>query len=65
MIVAIYHDSVFVLPVHPVNRIDRLAPESRKQQRSKQQPSSSFATLLHQAMTVTDEDDVHSFDATA
>lgn len=65
MIVAIYTNAFsIVLPVNPVNRIDRLTPEGRKQERSKQK-TCSFATILSKAMSQEDPDDEHSFDAFA
>lgn len=65
MIVAIYaNEFTIVLPVHPVNRIDRSAPEGRKQQRAKHSPY-SFAAILDTAMAAEDPDDAHTFDALA
>lgn len=65
MIVAIYaNEFTIVLPVHPVNRIDRSAPEGRKQQRGKHSPH-SFAAILDTAMAAEDPDDAHAFDMLA
>lgn len=65
MIVAIYANAFsIVLPVNPVNQINRLTPEGRKQNRSKQTPY-SFATLLSNAMAAKDPEDERSFDALA
>ena len=65
MIVAIYtNEFLIVLPVHPVDRIDRSAPEGKKQQRQKHSPY-SFAAILDTAMAAENPDDAHAFDAVA
>lgn len=65
MIVAICaNEFTIVLPVHPVNRIDRSTPEGKKQQRPKHNPY-SFAAILNTAMAADDPDDAHAFDALA
>lgn len=65
MIVATYERAfTLVLPVNPVNRIDRLAPQSRRQQRSKQNPN-SFAAMLDAMLQVENTEDAHEFDALA
>ncbi len=65
MIVAIYEKAfTLVLPVNPVNRIDRLTPQGNKQQRSKQNPS-SFAAMLDAMLQAEDTEDAHEFDALA
>lgn len=67
MIVAIYVESLsLVLPVDPVNRIDRLTPQGRRQERPKQnQQSHSFASILDAMMHIEDPDNEHGFDAFA
>lgn len=65
MIVAIYEKAfTLVLPVNPVNRIDRFTPKGKKQQNSKQNPS-SFAAMLDAMLQVEDPEDAHEFDALA
>ena len=67
MIVAIYVEALsHVLPVDPVNRIDRLTPQGRRQERSNQKHSTpTFAAILDAMVHIEDPDDEHSFDARA
>ena len=63
--VAIYLDQFsIVLPVNPVKRVERLTPQSRRQEREKQYPA-SFAEILQKEMQGENNYDSHSFDATA
>ena len=65
MIVAIYERAfTLVLPVNPVNRIDRLTPQGKRQQRSRQNPN-SFAAMLDAMLQAEDPEDAHEFDALA
>lgn len=65
MIVAIYLEGLaLVLPVNPVGRIERLTPQGRRQERSKQEKH-SFAAMLDAMMQVEDGEDFPRFDALA
>lgn len=65
MIVAIYLEGMaLILPVHPVDRIERLTPQGKRQERSKQEKH-SFAAMLNAMMQAEDPEDAPSFDALA
>ena len=66
MIVAIYLENLsIVLPVNPVNRIERLTPQDRRQDRHGSNRNQSFAALLDAMRNVEDPEDLCVFDSLA
>ena len=63
--VAIYLENLsIVLPVKPVGRIERLTPQDKKKERSRQERP-SFAALLDAMTRVEDPEETAQFDLLA
>lgn len=66
MIVAIYVPSIFsMLPVVPVTRIDRVAPQKRETKKHQAKEEISFSSIYRAKLEQTQKQHSDGFDATA